>query len=61
MNDPYIYLRKNALPNLLCEEIVTFFENNKEIQNHGTTLGGINKNIKDTTDIYINMYDTKSY
>lgn len=61
MNDPYIYLRKNALPNLLCEEIITFFENNKKLQNHGTTLGGINKNIKDTTDIYINMDDTKSH
>lgn len=61
MNDPYIYLRKNALPGLLCEEIITFFENNKQLHNDGSTLGGVNKTVKDTTDIYINMNDTKSY
>lgn len=60
-NDPYIYLRKHAIPDLLCEEIITFFENNKELQKHGSTIGGIHKNVKDTTDIYINLNDVKSY
>ena len=61
MNDPYIYIRKHALPQLLCEEIITFFENNKQLHNDGSTIGGVHKNVKDTTDIYIDMHDIKQY
>ena len=61
MNDPYIYIRKRAFPQLLCKEIITFFENNKQLHNDGSTIGGINKVVKDTTDIYIDMHDTKQY
>lgn len=55
MNDPYVYLRENALPTIFCEEIISIYENNKELHNPGTTIGGINKNVKDTTDITIDL------
>jgi|LauGreDrversion4_2_1035121.scaffolds.fasta_scaffold03284_7 hypothetical protein len=55
MNDPYIYLRENALPKPLCTEIISYFEQNKQLQRPGSTIGGIQKDVKDTSDIFINM------
>ena len=37
----------------LCNEIITFFENNKSLQKKGTSAAGFNLNIKKTTDIKI--------
>jgi len=47
-----IYKNENAISKFLCDEIITMFE----VQDNkfdGTTLGGVNKDIKDTTDFII--------
>jgi hypothetical protein len=55
MNDPYIYTQENAIPKQLCEEIINYFEGNKQDHNFGSTIGGVVKDVKDTTDISISM------
>lgn len=61
MNDPYIYVRNNSLPKPFCNEVIDFFEKNKHMHKDGLTIGGINKNVKDTSDIFINMGAKKNY
>ncbi len=43
----------------LCDDIVTYFENNKLKQTQGGTSEGIDLNIKDRQDIAINPKDVK--
>ena len=44
----------------LCDEIITFFENNKSMQKKGASGAGVDLNIKKTTDIRINPNDLKN-
>lgn len=37
-----------------CDELISYFESNKKIQRRGASGIGINKNIKNSTDIVIN-------
>jgi hypothetical protein len=51
-NNIFIHEIKNSIPDILCNEIITMFE----LENgryEGVTIGGLNKNIKDTTDFII--------
>ncbi len=46
----------------LCKEIIDFFENNSDLHTKGTTGGGVDENIKKSTDITIkpeNLKDEK--
>lgn len=47
----------------LCKKIIEFFENSTELQTKGSTGGGIDENIKKTTDITIwpNKIKEKEY
>lgn len=51
--DKYIYTNKYSLSESLCIDTIQWFENN-ENKRVGMTISGINKNVKDTTDIMLN-------
>ena len=44
-------------PPSLCDNLIGYFESNKNEQNKGSSGSGVNKNIKDSTDISINPKD----
>ena len=44
----------------LCKEIITFFEENKNLQRDGVSGSGKNLEIKKTTDIVVNANDLKN-
>ena len=46
-------------PLSICDELISYFEINKEKQRQGGTVGGINLNDKDSTDIKISPKDIK--
>jgi len=48
----YIYQSKNSISKPLCDDIIELYEND-DSKYAGCTLGGVNKNIKDTTDFVI--------
>ena len=50
--DKYIYIKKNSLPDMLCDEIIEKFEE-QDGKHEGETFAGVNKDIKDTTDFLI--------
>jgi hypothetical protein len=50
--DKYIYIKKNSLPDILCDDIIEKFEQ-QDNKFDGETFGGVNKNVKDTTDFII--------
>jgi hypothetical protein len=45
-----IYIKENSISKELCNEIINKFENEENIH-EGLTVGGVQKNIKDTTDL----------
>jgi hypothetical protein len=49
----YIYIYKYSIPDLLCDEIIEKFENEKDAKYKGVTAGGLNENTKKTTDFII--------
>lgn len=53
MND-FIYIEENSLSHELCNEIIGLYEKSK-IKFHGNTHSGVDKNVKNTTDI--NIFD----
>jgi hypothetical protein len=53
-----IYENNNSICPELCEEIINLFEKNKN-KVDGRTLGGVNKEVKDTTDLIINKTDNE--
>jgi hypothetical protein len=55
----FVYSKKNSLSKELCEQIITIHDNDKN-KKEGSTLGGVNKDVKDTTDITIN-FDSNIY
>jgi hypothetical protein len=57
--DKYVYLCPHSIPEPLCDEIISLFENDKERQYKGVTMGGTNPTIKDTTDMIIPKNDSK--
>jgi hypothetical protein len=53
MLNNFIYQNNNSISKLLCKEIIELYENPEIIKNKGVTIGGLNTNIKDTTDFTI--------
>lgn len=53
----YIYLKKIAIPHMLCKKIIDMFEN--EMHYDGLTIGGYNPLIKKTKDFVIPKNDMK--
>lgn len=58
MSDAFVYSNEHSLSKILCNEIIELFENNKD-KYKGTTNGGFNKNVKDTTDFVIPKNDIR--
>lgn len=50
-NDNYIQIYENALSSEICDEIIKTFEENKSLHNDGTTLSGLNYNMKKTKEL----------
>lgn len=46
-------------PPVVCDELITYFDENHRIQRTGTTTDGVNLNAKKTTDISISPSDIK--
>lgn len=55
-----IYINNNAICQQLCDDIITMFENQEVNKYEGETAGGLNKNIKDTTDYVIPRANSKN-
>ena len=47
----------NLENNNLCNEIIQFFENNKNLQKKGSTIAGKDLKVKSTTDLTVNPND----
>ena len=58
--DKYIYINKNSLSRDFCLELIRLFENDTNKQ-EGRIISGVNKSIKDTTDMNIPDNDEKWY
>ena len=57
MDDILIYENENSLSDELCRDIIELFEDDKDNGKYqGVTGGGLNKSIKDTTDLVITNY-----
>lgn len=46
-------------PLTICDELIAYFESNKEKQKKGTTGGGVDRDTKDSTDIKISPRDIR--
>jgi len=59
--DKYIYVNNNSLSPEICEEIINIFENDNTYKRKGVCgnkmNGGVNPDIKDTTDYSITHFD----
>jgi hypothetical protein len=53
----YIYEKENSLDIGLCEQIINLFESSM-FKKPGETLSGMNKEIKDTTDLHFSIEPT---
>lgn len=53
-----IYENNNSVCPELCEEIINLFEKSKN-KFDGLTVGGVNKKVKDTTDLMLNKTDSE--
>lgn len=49
----FVYLNSNSISEELCKDIISLFENDKTEKTKGVTRGGLNVNVKDTTDFEI--------
>lgn len=58
MSDLFVYSNENSLSKILCDEIIQLFEDSRD-RYEGTTNGGFNKDVKDTTDLVIDKNDVK--
>jgi Rps23 Pro-64 3,4-dihydroxylase Tpa1-like proline 4-hydroxylase len=53
--DRYIYINENSLSKELCDEIIHKFEEQEENKGPGSTFGGVQPKVKDTTDYNIEI------
>jgi hypothetical protein len=55
----YIFKKPNSIPDLLCDHIISLFENGETKFFDGVTFGGIQKDVKNTKDYIINKNEEK--
>ena len=60
LQNPNFFGLWNIENNILCNEIVNFFEENKSLHKHGESSTGYNQSIKHSTDITITPNDLKN-
>ena len=51
--DNYIYVNNFSIPKELCSDIISLYNNSKQLHYKGQTGGGLNTEIKDTFDLSI--------
>jgi prolyl 4-hydroxylase len=56
-----IYINNTAISKYLCNDIIQMFEDQVDGKFEGLTAGGLNKNIKDTTDYIIPRNKSNNY
>ena len=59
MSDNFIFCNEKSLPKEQCDEIILFFENNKEYHDLGSTSGGIDDKVKKCTEIFLSTDELK--
>lgn len=52
-----IFEKEGHLSRKYCDELIELFEKNKSVQRAGGTMGGVNKNIKVSTDVPLNQIE----
>lgn len=54
--DQLLYVNTNSLSKDLCKDLIQFFENDRDRYGYdGLTAGGMNKDVKDTTDLVLSQ------
>lgn len=53
ISDPHIYVWDKKIPHNVCKNIISKFEKNIEDSYQGSTLGGVDLDIKNSTDLFI--------
>jgi len=56
----FIYVNKTSICKQLCDDIISMFEAEEEGKYEGVTFGGLNKDVKTTTDFLIPKENTKN-
>ena len=46
------FIEEYKIPKKICDDLITYYKKNTEYKNIGQTGSGINKKIKDSTDVY---------
>ena len=57
----FFYESQYSIPDLLCKDIINLFESQTDGKYEGLTIGGINKQMKDTTDFLIPFHFDKKW
>lgn len=57
-NNKYVYVNEHSLSSFICKDLINIWEQ-QDNKFDGTTMSGLNKNIKDTTDFSIPTNDKK--
>ena len=60
VEQPHFIGSWNIENNTLCEEIISFFEENQNLQKSGFTGSGVKPTLKKTTDITVKPNDLKN-
>ena len=61
MQSDYIYIGNKVVHDALCDDIINYYEIYKKNTRDGVTTGGVNKNIKNTTDITFFMENENTF
>jgi len=59
LSDNFIFCNEKSLSKEQCDEIILFFENNKEYHDPGSTSGGIDDKVKKCTEIFLSTDELK--
>jgi len=54
--EDFILIKDNVFTKEFCQELIDFFENNPDLRHKGEMAGGLNTEVKDTTDLNLFNY-----
>ena len=57
ITDPYIFCLENTLSKYRCKKIIDKFEMSADKHHQGCTAGGVNLDVKNSTDLQISKHD----